>query len=73
MSVIECELRRQINVGRSGKFMVFTGSPTTPNTSIEKLRKFIELARKNCKRALALNTLRGTQCYKLLSKARTSS
>lgn len=43
---IKREVLRQIKVGkRSGKFIVSTGSPITPQTPISKVRAFVEITR----------------------------
>jgi len=40
------EIERQICIGRSlGSFVVSTGSPITPLTPVERIRRFIEIAR----------------------------
>ena len=40
------EIERQTRVGRSlGSFVVSTGSPITPLTPVERIRRFIEIAR----------------------------
>lgn len=44
---LEDEIKRQVEAGKRAKgFIISTGSPITPGTSLERIRKFIDLGRK---------------------------
>ncbi|MCM8817249.1 MAG: hypothetical protein NC913_07050 [Candidatus Omnitrophica bacterium] len=44
---LEDEIKKQVEVGKRAKgFIISTGSPITPGTSLEKVMKFIDLGRK---------------------------
>jgi uroporphyrinogen-III decarboxylase len=43
---LEAELKRQIDVGRKyGRFVISLGSPVTPETSVRRVREYVEIAR----------------------------
>jgi len=46
---LEKEIKRQVTIGmKHGKFIMSLGSPVTPQTNINRVKKYISLTRKSC-------------------------
>ena len=47
-AVLESEIRRQLAAGRrnGGRFVMSTGSPITPETSVERVKLYTDLVRR---------------------------